>query len=143
MIPREQLEQWRALANAATPEPWYAPDDDCYVVDGDGNRLMTDNNVLCPERPNFVFTAAAREAVPALIAEVDEQAKEIERLRAAKPADDINTLRQKIVVTAQQLGDLKTELARRQRERVDEERRLFDAQIKEAARARPEAKEEP
>lgn len=76
MIPRETLERWRALADAATPGPWYAPDDGDHVVDGNGDYLMTDNNVLCPERADFKFTAAAREAVPALISE-------IERLRTA------------------------------------------------------------
>lgn len=83
MISHEQLDHWKALADAATPGPWYAPEDGEHIIDGSGDYLMTDNNCLAPERADFQFTAAAREVVPALIAEVEAQAKEIERLRAA------------------------------------------------------------
>lgn len=92
MISHKQLEQWKALANAATPGPWHAPSI------ADGVRYLHRNEAWygygCSDSERVpgrqdgdggtrdgAFIAAAREAVPVLIAEVEAQAKEIERLR--------------------------------------------------------------
>lgn len=96
MISNEQLAEWERLANEATPGPWYAyvkteasvaiikdPDDDS----DDGSHIrVTENRYydaiaskktfedVCTcgnvEEKDIAFIAAAREAVPALIAEV-------------------------------------------------------------------------
>ncbi len=84
MIPREQLEQWRALANAAAPGPWFlqeTPGSYAYIarwVVHEGEKLRCEVD----EDADLAFAAAAREAVPALISEVEAQAEEIERMRA-------------------------------------------------------------
>lgn len=51
MITDEQLEEWRRLADAATPGPY--------------------DEFRTPTRGDLALRAAAREAVPALIAEVE------------------------------------------------------------------------
>jgi len=93
MITDEQLKEWRALADAATAGPWdYNASFDgwrtiVYFEDtgeiDDGDKIMrqagriartyVDGDKLNPG--NAAFIAAAREAVPALI-------DEVERLRA-------------------------------------------------------------
>ena len=90
----EHLEQWRALADAATPGPWLpshnvdAPSDGNWEPDnperegrGEGPTLTgLYRDVKAWAEADAAFIAAAREAVPALIAEV-------ERLQAAWSAE--------------------------------------------------------
>ena len=90
----EHLEQWRALADAATPGPWLpshnvdAPSDGNWEPDnperegrGEGPTLTgLYRDVKAWAEADAAFIAAARAAVPALIAEV-------ERLQAAWSAE--------------------------------------------------------
>ena len=72
-ISEQQLAEWEQLANEATEWPWEYGDDagDCYhkryeIYDGE-------MCLICPEivsKNDAAFIAAARTAVPALIAEV-------------------------------------------------------------------------
>lgn len=82
-IPTELLDEWQALSDKATPGPWEADIDDpgtphemCtgkfYCGTDDDNNWTTwctyDDSAQGLD--NYRFTAAARTAVPALIAEV-------------------------------------------------------------------------
>lgn len=82
MITKEQLKAWRDAAEKATAGPWYARNRFVSLVE-DTNCLggtLADNGIAsCTERDNAAFIAISREAVPALVAEV-------ERLRAALAA---------------------------------------------------------
>lgn len=85
-ITQEQLDQWRALADAATPGPWFAISE----FTGEGGEINGGTVVngpytpehgsptvaVCPDDDNAEFIIAAREAVAALI-------REVERLRIA------------------------------------------------------------
>lgn len=78
LTPQEQ--EWRDLAEKATPGPWTWEDGPATLYSGRGpfhdllGRLEPDWN----GQNNLDFIAAARSAVPALLAEV-------ERLRALLP----------------------------------------------------------
>lgn len=67
----EQLEQWEALANAATPGPW-------VEVEEDGGQWLAgpeiESDYICDtaymDDEDMAFVTAARTAVPLLITEV-------------------------------------------------------------------------
>lgn len=68
---QDELDRWEALANAATPGPWVLVDRDIlggYEVHAPDDWTVFGYNG--PERTDAAFIAAARDAVPALIAEV-------------------------------------------------------------------------
>ena len=93
----EHLEQWRALADAATPGPWLpshnvdAPSDGNWEPDnperegrGEGPTLVgTYRDVKAWAEADAAFIAAARDAVPALLAEVDRLRAELNTATAA------------------------------------------------------------
>lgn len=73
----EQLAEWKRLADAATPGPWIWPGDSMYGNGGeregdcfDPPIIETDSGHYGPEENDRDFIAAARTAVPSLIAEV-------------------------------------------------------------------------
>ena len=78
MITQEQLARWRALADAATPGPWEQVTEfgEWWISGPDIERHFVIDTTNGVNAQNADFIAAAREAVPALLAEV-------ERLRAA------------------------------------------------------------
>lgn len=89
MTDQSQIDQWRALAEAATPGPWKLHlVDDTTIISNNGLDICTTCDSAEVERhdsynieyermeADAAFIAASREAVPALIAEV-------ERLREA------------------------------------------------------------
>jgi len=115
MISDSQLKRWRELADAATAGPWEAPVHPESVVDvwtkvslesvraedvrrfgratGDGVSADFGNRIVPETRgPDATFIAAAREAVPALL-------DEVERLRAMLKNHDqtIDQLKTQIV----------------------------------------------
>ena len=95
------LDRIEALVNAATPGPWTtAPDPGCGEVCDCGETCSREDHaliarsaaptvglavVLAEERDeaNAAFIAAAREDIPALVAELRAARAEIERLRTA------------------------------------------------------------
>lgn len=85
MISDEKLKEWERLANDATRGPWFACGGMVCTVDSNDNRdTCPEPRIHCAELkcfngrlngnkivfPDQKFAAAAREAVPALIAEV-------------------------------------------------------------------------
>lgn len=71
MITPEQLAEWQRLADAATPGLWYT--DREYVRDDESLTVVCCIGVKTSpleDMRNAAFVAAARVAVPALIAEV-------------------------------------------------------------------------
>ena len=88
MITPEQLAQWRALADAATPGPWeatstWSDDGDSYYVAVVDGRALLDTYVSMTDA-DAAFIAAAREAVPALLAEVERLTAEVRRHEEAE-----------------------------------------------------------
>jgi len=92
MITAEQLKEWRALADAATPGPW------TYSMSGDLGtkaelRLIVRRHLAEPlgtMEPNWIpgnadmsFIKNAREAVPALINEVERLRAQLAAIRKA------------------------------------------------------------
>jgi hypothetical protein len=87
MIPPEQLNKWQQLADAATEGPW-----ECFRNPNKGFRHywhvrssasdedILDINAEKEDLADLDFIAAAREAVPALIAEVKRLRDIIHRL---------------------------------------------------------------
>jgi len=84
-ITPEQLAEWKRLADAATEGPWasveISPEDKewgaCEITAGDGYV----STMICGV-DNAAFIAASRNAVPALIAEVERLTAEREDLKA-------------------------------------------------------------
>jgi hypothetical protein len=96
MITDEQIRSWKAAADAATPGTW-------EYIEGPPAAIPSTSRVASPGGTVFVredsrvlevasytwsvdnaaFIAIARTAVPALVEEVERQASENERLRAA------------------------------------------------------------
>jgi len=74
----EELARIEALANAAAPGPWeIRTHDELYAVKGQAGWVASmDADTSSADAANAFFIAAARDAVPALVAEV-------RRLRAA------------------------------------------------------------
>lgn len=80
----KQLDDWEALAKAATEGPWVARQDKkrpdrCLGIHIEGKLwdevVTTDSGIYGPDMPTAAFIAAARAAVPALV-------EEVRRLRA-------------------------------------------------------------
>lgn len=72
----EQIAEWRRLSDAATSGPWRATSDGDWVGYVIAAKRRTTIAICEASEVDMDFIAAAREAVPALLAE-------IERLRAA------------------------------------------------------------
>lgn len=76
MISEKQLVEWERLANEATDGPWVYGENNCDVYDVYSEHDPEDVDAVCSDMlfPNSkndaAFIAAAREAVPRLIAEV-------------------------------------------------------------------------
>lgn len=70
MITDEQLAEWEKLANAATPAPWAALFENDVATPDLVCVAKCPSYVGVPFSANQAFIAAAREAIPALIAEV-------------------------------------------------------------------------
>lgn len=88
-IESKQLDQWKALADAATPGPWRAQVSlgAATLARESGALLAAGQGLFEPQ--DAAFIAAARSAVPVLISE-------IERLRAvALKADEEHSQRRK------------------------------------------------
>jgi len=91
MITNEQITEWRRLAEAATPGPW-TTDGNEFAVEGrrlgkcydqyDGVRLAIHDNAIA----DAAFIAAAREAIPALLAEVERLQHGNDQLRPQRHA---------------------------------------------------------
>ena len=85
MISNENLQQWRALADAATPGPWSAEtghgETGPNYIDSPSGVVAYVYDSYRGTLPNAeadaAFIAAAREAVPALLAEVDRLRREL------------------------------------------------------------------
>lgn len=87
----KQIEEWRRLANAATPGPWTfvsAPENYCQgiVRDGEGDQVCDayDNTTWSGDqsRANAQFIAASRTVVVALLDELANTRRAIVRFRA-------------------------------------------------------------
>jgi hypothetical protein len=75
------LQEWEALANATTPGPWRADAREGRVTGPDLGTVAD-----CPhagDAANTLFIAAAREAVPALVAEVRRLQSRVQAQRTA------------------------------------------------------------
>ena|SRR5690242_13687090 len=86
-MPPERLAEIRARVEAAEGG-WHVVDDPAepyrFEIHGDGPTIVAVfGGDSYPVRENAEFAAHAREDVPALLAEVDRQAREIERLTAS------------------------------------------------------------
>ena len=77
----DELTTLEALANAATPGPWVEDGFDC--VRAPDFRILYDNSCRDDDNGarNAAFIAAARDAVPALVATVRDRDAEVTRLR--------------------------------------------------------------
>lgn len=79
MISEQQLAEWERLANKATEGPWYAYEGRDYseisLNDGTTPRLAKPLALVGSKHEDAEFIAVAREAVPALIAEVRKMNK--------------------------------------------------------------------
>ena len=86
----EQLKDWKAVASAATAGPWRArqlDDSAALLSTSTGASLVLQDGILAAE--DAAFIVAARNAVPALISEV-QRLQEIERhARAVLPLLEI------------------------------------------------------
>ena len=86
------LDAWEVLANAATGTEWRVEDDGDTMWINDGSEKESIGQFL--NEPDAYFVAAARSAVPALIAECRALRAENARLRMAlKPFADIHLYR--------------------------------------------------
>ena len=86
MITQEQLARWRALADAATPGPWeqVAESGEWWISGPDIERHFVIDTTNGVNAQNADFIAAAREAVPALLAEVERLTAEVRRHEEAE-----------------------------------------------------------
>lgn len=90
MVTEQQIAGWRNIAEAATPGPWsvdespynfavFAP----HPVESGGTCIaVIDGGLSNDSRHDAAFIAASRTAVPALLAERDALAAEVQQLRA-------------------------------------------------------------
>lgn len=76
----QQLAEYAALNSAATPGPWTVSEDYSDVLAPDGDQLASYWNPTSATR-NGEFIAAARSAVPALLAEVRRLRAALEQIR--------------------------------------------------------------
>lgn len=84
MITQEQLEQWRALADAATPGPWELKNygKSVYLAGPAIEDII--GRIQFHAGADAAFIAAARAAVPALLAEVERLTAEVRRYEEAE-----------------------------------------------------------
>ena len=128
----EQLQEWQAATDAATPGPWEASmtwnGDEFYYVSVKGGRAVFDSYVSI-SFADAAFIAAAREAMPALLAEVEQQSAR---------ADDAEALAARRAKYNDALASERNELQMRlwkideQAKRIDE----LEAQLSDAETAR-------
>lgn len=82
MLTREQLAEWRRLAEAATAGPWW--ERKAFILSGVVDRVL-DIQAVAPSDEisdaDVAFITSARSAVPALIAEVERLANANEEAR--------------------------------------------------------------
>ena len=84
-ITNEQAQEWRELAEAATPGPW---EPGVLSIPRDSVISVSENRYVCSVgnggywQQDAAFIAAARTAVPALLTERDALAAEVQQLRA-------------------------------------------------------------
>lgn len=76
MLTNEQLAEWQAFCDAATPPPWFVvgstDEDGAPLLDDDGNVVLVGVGWEAPHdarEADCRFVAAAREALPVLLAE--------------------------------------------------------------------------
>lgn len=79
MMTKEQLDEIRARADAATPGPWIN-DDDLSITGANGTDVCIWWDLVSADDAEFI--AAARTDVPALLAEIERLRAEVERVRA-------------------------------------------------------------
>lgn len=85
---KAQLVEWKRLAADAKPSPWrYDGYEDALVRDAEGSWLASFGSVGVDEHANAEFAAAAREAVPILLAEHDRFRKLLGALLEVAEAD--------------------------------------------------------
>lgn len=90
MIPKSKLEEWKKLADSATPGPWEVYNGGWHlgIEAADGSIASVEHCDAFDGKPSAAFIAASREAVPALIEEVErlrETLDDIARLNFAGP----------------------------------------------------------
>jgi len=88
MTTQEQRAEWSALAQAATPGEWYAErvqfkDTDAMCIENKDWRVATLYPPLENRAADAAFIAAARTAVPQLLADVDALTQERDALAAS------------------------------------------------------------
>jgi len=88
-ITDEQLAQWGALADAASDGPWDPDVDRCAIYD-ENEEPVLHADTLHPEliAPNLLFAAAARTALPRLLAEVQRLTAELDAAHQTIRAKD-------------------------------------------------------
>jgi hypothetical protein len=85
MIPKEKIAVWQAATDAATEGPWKAtkycaPDD--YCMGENWHAMYPDGeDTSIGIKEDAIFIATAREAMPALLAEVERLTAERDELR--------------------------------------------------------------
>jgi hypothetical protein len=86
----EELARIEALANAATPGPWEVrAHDDLFAVKGQSGWVASmDADTSAADASNSEFIAAARDAVPALVAEVKRFRALLVRAAEELPTND-------------------------------------------------------
>ena len=89
MTTPEQRTEWQTLADAATPGPWYSQENDliggfCVMpTDSPPSQVRACTIADFTSAKDSRFIAAAREAMPALLAEVAQLQSEVATLRTA------------------------------------------------------------
>lgn len=95
-ITNEQAQEWRELAEAATPGPW---EPGVLSIPRDSVISVSENRYVCSVgnggywQQDAAFIAAARTAVPALLTERDALAAEVQQLRAQLDAVPVTSIK--------------------------------------------------
>lgn len=97
-----ELAALAALERKATPGDWRRRwvGNTEFIVGADGREIIVDVGDLHDRYPNADFIVAARNAMPRLLAEVEAQRAEIERLRGA-----LSDARSFVATTLARIGD--------------------------------------
>lgn len=79
------IAELRRLHESARPGPWYAGTGDMVgtVVTADGDRVCSDDIFIRTHLPDFDLIAAARNALPALLDEIERLRADLQRAREA------------------------------------------------------------
>lgn len=102
----EQLAEWRTLADAATPGPWWADGHEIYAGAEEIAALSRWVGETCRaddvpgSEADGAFAAAARQAVPALLAEVAALQREVAHYRGLNVELNASVLRLSGIVAA-------------------------------------------